>query len=74
MVDKINKSNVEGTLVFMEIRQSEEFYPFKEETCLFYIRNQSAPLSKHSASVIKTNLSMIYKAKLLLLLKATQNT
>jgi len=33
--------------------------PFKDETNLYYIRNQCVPRSDHSTSVIKTDLLMI---------------
>jgi len=41
----------------------------KEETFLCYIRDQCGPRSKHSTSVIKTNLLIKFKAKVTLCFK-----
>jgi len=38
--------------------------PFKDEMCLFYIRTQFVPRSKHSPPrLCKTNVLMLYKPK-----------
>ena len=46
---------------------------FKDGMYQCYIRKQCVPRSKHSTSVIKTNLLMTYRIKLLFLLRGTKH-